>query len=185
MTRLDAFLPLVIGRLPGCPELLVREAVREACIEFCKRTRLIAADRLLEVRAGERLAEITPDDGLVYRVESVRRDTVRLTPSSRHDFYIEQLDTKMGTPWAFYLESDQRVVLGPIPESDEVLTAACVVRPDDNAGLVPDVLYSDWREAMASGARAWVRRHYRSWADSALEMEDRMLFEQAIARANV
>ncbi|MCK7581098.1 MAG: hypothetical protein MZV65_39380 [Chromatiales bacterium] len=121
MARLKDFLPLTIGRLPGCPELLVRDAVREACIEFCKRTRLMVDDQPLEVRAGERFAVVIPADGLVYRVESVRRGAMALMCGSRHDFAREHLDVKTGTPSAFYLESDQRVALGPIPEADEVL----------------------------------------------------------------
>lgn len=185
MARLKDFLPLTIGRLPGCPELLVREAVREACIEFCKRTRLIVDDQPLEVRAGERFAVIIPSEGLVYRVESVRRGATPLTPGSRHDFALAHLDVKTGAPSAFYLESDQRVVLGPIPEADEVLMASCVVRPSDEAQSVPEALYSDWREAIAAGARAWTRRHYQPWSDTMAEQDDRMFFEQAVSRANM
>lgn len=185
MARLDAFLPLTIGRLPGCPEMLVREAVRAACIEFCTRTRLAHFEEPVEVRAGERFAELFPADGVVYRVEAVRRGASDLTPSSRHDFAREGWDVMSGAPVAFYLESDRLLALGPIPETDETLVARGVMRPADNAASVPEALYSDWREAIAAGARAWMRRHYQSWADAQLEADDRAFFDHAVARANL
>ena len=184
-TSLDAFLPLVDGRIRGCPDVIEREALRDACIRFCKRTRLLIEDVQVYVAAGERFSFLYPSDGITYIVDSVRRGEQELEHGSRHDFMAENLDVTTGTPHAYYLEGDGQVVLGPIPDADETLVARCTVRPSDSALSVNDALYSDWREAIAAGARVYVRRNYDAWADSQLEAEDRALFEDAVAQANV
>ena len=40
MKPIDDFLPLILPRAPGCPEPIAFDAIRQAAIEFCERTRI-------------------------------------------------------------------------------------------------------------------------------------------------
>lgn len=219
MAELDSFLPLIRGRLPGCPDIVLKDGVRDACIEFCRRTELLSANVDVSVVAnqshyqllravwgtwGEWLATpeyefITSDGGpyltadgtaglegvVAWEVVQLRRASQRLTPANRQEFQLQGWDVAMGTPGYYYLEGDGSLVLGPIPDADETLVATLSVTPGASSANVPDALWYDHREAIAAGARAWVRRNLGDWVNPQLEAEDRKVFEYAIHNQNI
>jgi hypothetical protein len=153
MTPLDDFLPLIRGRLPGCPETLLRDATLAAAIEFCKRTQLLTQTVEVEVVAGEPNVTLYPDSDVYWEVLEVRRASTRLTPLNRQEVIVQDLGMETGKPQYYYLEGDRSLLLLPIPESAETLSALVTLRPKDTAQRVHDVLYSDFREVIAvSGA---------------------------------
>ena len=185
MTPLDDFLPLIRGRLPGCPETLLRDAALAAAIEFCKRTQLLTQTVEVEVVAGEPAVTLYPDSDVHWEVLEVRRGTSPLTGLNRREFIVQDLGMETGKPQYYYLEGDRSLLLLPIPESAETLSALVTLRPKDTAQRVHDVLYSDFREVIAAGARAWVRRNHGEWSEPSLEGQDRQLFENAIHNQNI
>jgi len=185
MTELDSFLPLIRGRLPGCPETLLRDAALAAAIEFCKRTQLLTQAVEVEVVAGEPTVTLYPDSDVHWEVLEVRRGTSPLTGLNRREFIVQDLGMETGKPQYYYLEGDRSLLLLPIPESAETLSALVTLRPKDTAQRVHDVLYSDFREVIAAGARAWVRRNHGEWSELRLEGQDRQLFENAIHNQNI
>lgn len=185
MTPLDSFLPLIRGRLPGCPETLLRDAALAAAIEFCKRTQLLTQAVEVEVVAGEPTVTLYPDSDVHWEVLEVRRGTSPLTGLNRREFIVQDLGMETGKPQYYYLEGDRSLLLLPIPESAETLSALVTLRPKDTAQRVHDVLYSDFREVIAAGARAWVRRNHGEWSELRLEGQDRQLFENAIHNQNI
>lgn len=186
MAELADFLSLVRGKLPGCPELLMEEAVRESAIDFCKRTKLLIDDVTITTKIGSRFYEMYPPEGTAYTIESVRRDADDfLDPSSRHDFELEELDVDSGSPTDYYIEGDGRLVLGPIPDVIESLMAKVTAYPDKNANQLPDVLYDEWRRVIAAGARAYVRQNYFEWVNDQEEAKDLAIFSDAVDAANV
>ena len=185
MTPLDDFLPLIRGRLPGCPETLLRDATRAAAIEFCKRTQLLTQTVEVEVVAGEPAVTLYPDSDVHWEVLDVRRASTRLTPLNRQEVIVQDLGMETGKPQYYYLEGDRSLLLLPIPESAEILSALVTLRPKDTATRLDDALYSDFREVIAAGARAWVRRNHGDWSEPSLEGHDRKLFEDAIHNQNI
>ena len=185
MIPLESFLPLVRGRIPGCPEMILENAVRDACIEFCKRTQLLTERVDVDVEAGEPLVTLFPGSDLHWDVLDLRRANTRLTPLNRQEVIVQDLGLETGQPQYYYLEGDRSLVLLPIPESAETLTALVSLRPKDSAQRVPEVLYSDYREPIAAGARAWVRRNYGDWVNPQFEAEDRAIFERAVHNQNI
>ena len=185
MTPLDAFLPLIRGRLPGCPDIVLKDAVRDACIEFCRRTELLTEDISLSVTADDPAYALTASGGDAWEVLSIRRESSPLQPVNRQEFTLLGLTTQTGTPGYYYLEGDGALVLGPIPDADETLTVLVTVVPAENATTVPDALYQDHRETIAAGARAWVRRNLGDWVNPELEAMDRKAFEYAIHNQNI
>lgn len=185
MPALDTFLPLVRGPLPGCPEAVLKDALRDACIEFCQRTRLLVQDVTVDVVAGERLVTLYPDSDSFWEVTQVRRDTTPLSPINRRECELNGWDTTSGVPLYYYLEGDRQLALGPVPDAAETLTATVTLRPKSTATRVADILWDDYREPIAAGARAWVRRHYGDWANPQLESYDRTFFERAIHNTQI
>ena len=185
MATLDSFLPLVRGRLPGCPDIVLKDAVRDAAIEFCRRTELMTEAVLLSVTANDPAYALTATGGDVWEVLSVRRESSPLQPVNRQEFLVQGLATQTGTPGYYYLEGDGSLILGPIPDADETLTVLVTVVTAENATTVPDALYQDHRETIAAGARAWVRRNLGDWVNPQLEAEDRKVFEYAIHNQNI
>ena len=185
MATLETFRPMVLGRLPGCPESVVYDAVRDACIEFCKRTQLLTQTVEVEVVAGEPSVTLYPDSDVHWEVLDVRRGSSPLTGLNRREFILQNLNQDAGTPGYYYLDGEQNLVLWPLPDANETLTALVALRPKDTATRVPDVLFSEFREPIAAGARAWVRRHYGEWSEPSLEAHDRQFFEYAIHNQNI
>jgi len=182
----EDFFGLVTGRVQNCPDVILRQAVVAAADEFCRRTRLLVDEQTINVAANNRFVTLSPSNGEVFVVEQVRRQEQPLAPSSRADFERDRLDVRTGTPIAFYVEGDRRLVLGPIPTFSEALIVRYAARFEPDARELPERLYLDWRQAIAAGARAYVRRHHGGpWDNPQEELSDRQLFEQEIARANV
>jgi hypothetical protein len=176
---------MVRGRLPGCPESVQQDGVLAACIEFCNRTHLLVEDTTVDVTAGEPRCDLYPDSDVAWEVRDLRRASEHLYGLSREEFIVQDLTTETGKPLYYYVEGDGQLLLGPIPDTAETLTATVTLRPKDTATRVHDALYRDHRQAICAGARAWVRRHYGEWSEGRLEAEDRSLFEQAINRQTI
>lgn len=184
-TALDTFLPMVRGRLGGCPESIMLDGIRDACIEFCRRTKLLVEDVDLDVVAGERTVELIPDEGTAWDVLKVWRSSGEvLTASNRQDVADMGYDIQIGTPRWYYLEGDGLLVLGAYPDTNETLKARVTLAPKSTATRVPEVLWTDYREPICAGARAWVRRHYGAWAERQAENDDREMFDSGVSQAS-
>lgn len=184
MTTLTQFMDFVRGRLPGCPEELMLVAVRETCIEFCKRTQLLVEAIDIPMVVGTSQYAVTPISDLPWDMIQLRREALALTPLARLDFLTARLDVLEGSPQYYYLEDSGMLVVGPVPTSIETLSALVTLRPDDDATTVPDVLFREYRNPISAGARAWIRRHHGDWSESMMEAEDRNLFERAVNNQN-
>lgn len=183
MTPLDTFFPLVRGRLPGCPEAILRDALRDTCIDFCRRTHLLASTVSVPVVVGEARIELVPDEGEVWSVAKLVRSIAALVPMNREEFEVQGYDVVSGVPNYYYFDGADQLVLGPIPDAAETLTATVVVCPSDSCLTVDDALWRFWRDVIAAGARAWVRRNYGEWVNTDLEQEDWQRFETGVYRA--
>ena len=185
MSSLDDFLPLIRGRLPGAPDIILKDAVRDACIEFCRRAHLLTATDSLTVTAEEAAQVLSFDDGDVWSVQDLRRGTSALLPANQREFQVRGWDATTGAPQAYYLDGSGLLVLGPIPDAEETLSITVTLCPFADATEVDDALYRDHRETIAAGARAYVRRNFGDWVNPQLEAEDRKVFEWAIHNQNI
>jgi hypothetical protein len=165
--------------------MIIKDAIRDACIEFCQRTQLLTETVAVAVIADEAQVELVPAAGQHWEVLQILRDTAPLTPASRHALLTQGLNIQTGVPQSYYLEGDTRLVLAPTPETAETLNVLVTVRPADDATEVEDVLWAEYRVPIAAGARAWVRRHYGEWINPQSEAEDRAIFERAIHNQNI
>lgn len=185
MISLDRFLPLVAGQCQRAPDMIMRDALRDAAIEFCKRTRFLSSQEEIVTEPGSPSVTLLPLDGVTYHIEAIMRGERQLERLSRYDVLQSGLHARSGEPVSFYLSGAHDVVFAPIPSQEETLIAHIIARPSDTANSVSDALYSDWRQVIAAGARALLRRTHAPWMDVNLELKDQQIFEDGIASANV
>jgi hypothetical protein len=159
----DSFYPEVMLYYPGIPELVLENAIRNACIEFCERTDwLLYTPIPQQLTALENEYDLTldlPVGAEVARVQSMWANQLPLTPKDEEDLRrIYGLDwrNQSGTP-AFYTQyTTDTAILCPFPTQTVVaaLGMTLVVRPRQDSTSVDPSLLNRWREVIGAGARA-------------------------------
>lgn len=181
MAVLDDFFPYVRSSFPEVPDALMRQAVRDAAIEFCERTRVIERRATLNVTAGQREQAFDLSEGEPFDLRHLRRDGSDLIAATRGE--VNDLGDADGTPTHFYLEGSGSVVLWPTPTAAEALDAVATFRPSLDDTDVPDALLRDWREAIAGGAKMRLGRDYAPFRSEDAAQIGAMQFDRGVSRA--
>lgn len=174
MADLSGIARLVRIAVPGCPEPLIADAIIDAAIEFCRKTRAVTEDVTVTTVAADATYPLTTSANTrAWRVLRVERDTVPLNKSSKPVFDANVHLRAAGTASHYYLDDDT-LTLGPVPEAIETLDVSVVVEPVLGATTIPDVLYNDWRRVVASGAKAVLlaipKTEWQSLSDATVEL---------------
>lgn len=189
---LELWLPDVLPSLPGCPESTVLRAIRDAAVEFCNRSQIWRfevepfpvvkgiADYQLDIPAGTHIAAFIR----VKHADRQRPLELRTT---------EELDDKSpgwrsmeGQPAYFVQHGVDGVLLDRLPKEtrQNVLSATLALKPTNSATAVDDLLFFDWKEEIADGARSRLMGDAnRQWSNPMLAQEKRKNFTSAIHRA--
>lgn len=156
---ISSFINDITPHVSGCPKSVIIKAIRDAAVRLCEdstiwRDDIPAADITVDVDDYT----ITPPAGTrVITTISLRYDGNEISGYTE-----ESLDTidygwragNPGTATAFVLFEPDRIKLNRVPEATIIdgLIAKVALKPTDDATLVGDVIYSDWREAIMHGA---------------------------------
>jgi len=160
-TSLEAFLPLIRPHLEGCPDAVMRDSVRNACIRLARDSTLVRQ----YINAGDVVAgaddyTITPlADTEVVRIISLVYDKRELTRKTEEELDIIDSGWRTADPGnATYYSQPKpyRFRLNRIPA--ETITLGLLPRiaskPSLAATTVNDLLYDDWRETVKHGVLA-------------------------------
>lgn len=151
MQALAAFIPYVAPEVPGCPEPLMEDAIRRACIEFCRRSEILREALSVSTVTEQDYVTLAPVGGDVARVYDVMIDDVPLDRTRRADY---PNDGDTGEPDFYYVEGLDVLRLYPVPDAVYTLDVNVVVMPGSAATEVDDILLSQHRYTIAAGARA-------------------------------
>jgi hypothetical protein len=161
-TNLSAWYPYIEPHVKGCPIPAIRQALRDAIVEFCEESQywrqLLPA---INVDADDEtylLTEFAPPAGtLIAEVITAYYNGQKMTahgPNWLDRNYPGWIAAEASAPQNYYLPDPTQIRLVPIPT--EALTAGLQIyvalKPTDTGLLVEDYLYQDWREAIAAGA---------------------------------
>lgn len=154
MISLEAFYPRILPRVPAAPVPMVDEAIRQAAIEFCQRTRLWRGDDEFNV-AGECEVVVTPHGAELFEIESARFNGNPLTPVSLRWLDDEvhrwrELSADLGK-WITQVEPDTVRV---VPMAPGHLALSLLMVPAQRAERLPDWLYQHHARAITDGALA-------------------------------
>jgi hypothetical protein len=175
-TALTAWAPEIDPDIPGLPEPALRRAVRNAAIEFCQETLLwtLALDRISIVANDKdytltvpvaQYGQIVLVDDVKYKANGADDDQFRtLDPISKIS---ENLNTEGSwqyyeatEPSHFYIEEDANttLLLYPIPTVASVsgLLVTLTLKPTLAAEVVPDFLYNQHFQTIATGAKSYL-----------------------------
>lgn len=159
----DAFYPEVMPYFPGMPELLIQNAVRNSCIEFCERSDwLFYTPQPQSIIAEQNVYDLNldlPTDTVVARVQSAWVYEQELIPKAEEDLgRIYGLDWRKtpGSPCFYTQYVTHEILIVPIPSVSQVggLECTLVIRPSVQSTTVDASLLNRWHEVIAAGARS-------------------------------
>lgn len=162
MTALSAWFPEIQPHVPAAPEPLLEQALRFAGDEFCTRSGIVQQFLQADSAAGVSTVTFTPPVNTEVRrfikVWHLDQEIFSAGPTlvDRPDAYGTP---PSGTP-ARYLDQQGNVVrVYPAPDATtaNAFSAVAVLAPAAAATELPDVLYREWRQAIAAGARAYIK----------------------------
>jgi hypothetical protein len=163
MVSLDEFLPYVVPDCPGISDAGAMEAIISAAIEFCEKSLVLQADHdAISVKTGVVDYDLAPPtDHLICKVLKVWFRHYLLPPNAPDDVdyatvYNDFLSTSGGTPRVYFQKDARTLSVWPIPQADEasVITLRVALKPKRGATSVSDVLYEDWADVIAAGAKS-------------------------------
>lgn len=154
-TALSAFTPYIAPDVPGCPEPMIDDAVRRAAIEFCERSRALRERIAFNTVASQDYVTIAPTGGDVAHLYKLMYGDETLKPTTREDF---DEDGDTGQPLEYYIEPPNTLRLYPVPDAIYAMVAHVAVKPDRDATMLDDVLYNNWRDEIAAGAKGMLMK---------------------------
>lgn len=165
MAALTDFYPYVLPEVPGCPEPTVDIALRSALIEFCEKTLVIQRD-LDPVTVVKGITDYDidpPASQLVSRLMRVWYKDVELAPTAPDNVHNAEVyntlftgaDKERSDPRMFIQKDERTFSIYPIPKDTVAngLTIRAALKPTRNAETVEDVLFEDYAETVAHGAK--------------------------------
>lgn len=192
MATLLSFFPGVQTDVPYAPVSAIKNAVRDAAIQFCEET-LIWKEELaaIDVVADQSEYDLTApdtDSDIIAPVE-VYYDEVRIDPLTED--WITQADAswkskESETSSNYFVQYPDVLVLYPIPTVavTDGLVIRAALRPAADTDEVPDFLFNRYRRAIEYGAKAILMgQKTRDWHDREGADKNEKLFRQALGAA--
>lgn len=156
MKELEAFLPNIAHIVPGCAEPTILKAVREACIEFCERTKLWRSFDEFQVSTEDCEVVCVPSGASLLEFEHVSFDGFPLDPASismldaDHPYWRTQDDEQTTYP-RFYTQTELDTIT-VVPRATGTLKVSTILVPSEDTDMVPGWLLDKYRRAIAAGA---------------------------------
>lgn len=155
------FLPEVMQYVPGVPEFVAENAIKQACIEFCERTRFwqenldsqltlkSTADYEIDAPTGVKFVDIV--EAWYNDVLLIPKSTEELTRIYRYTDW----RTVESDPQYITRINPTEVILVPMPvKTGGALKIRAALAPTRDSTMVYDQLYEQYLEYIAYGARA-------------------------------
>lgn len=190
MKAWSAFYPDVAPELPGAPYPMVDHWLRNAASEFFDRSKAYVVDLASVDAVANQMAYTIP---LAANTELVEVITAwfsgdKLTPKGRQFLEREYVDwmAEVGTPEYYTQQDTMSLLLVPAPSAAETgsIKIKAAIKPGIAATGVDDWLFSQYRLAIAAGAKAKMMAMPNvGWANPERAALNEAKFEDAISTA--
>ena len=185
----------------GVPMPAVENAVRNACIEFCKvtllwtytlaRINVTATQTYTLTIPAAQYGEIISVDDVKYKQNGLDDDQfVTLDPVSENQEDLHRSGSwkflTSTTPSGYWLDKDKTLYLDPTPTeaSTSGLLVRVNLRPTRACSVVQEFIYNDHFGTIGNGAKADLfARKAMPWYDPNLALAHKEIFENAIDEA--
>lgn len=158
MRDLYELAPHVMPWAPTCPEPLMIQYLREATIEFCRRTRSWRTEEIYKLTAPEQdIQLVTCCDSIVHEIERVRyrEDGASIWQQPLKPITFEEADDWQGGE-ANPVYFTQRITntLRVVPFTTGEIKVTMFLKPDQQAQTIPDYIAEQYPQVIAAGALA-------------------------------
>lgn len=181
----------VLTDIPGATQGFVQHHIKLAAIEFCKMSWVWLFDQaVIPVVAGTASYPWSgmPANTAVARVLQVWIDKKQIFPKTRNelsDRYGDYMQAE-GPSAYFIADLPSKIILVPKPSSaiTNGITAKLAIAPNRAAAGIETELFERYFDAVSQGTKARIFGIKRKpWTDMDKSLEQRALFEAAIAEA--
>lgn len=161
-TRYEDLLPFVLPEVHGCSEPLAEQAIRDAVIEFCQRSRVwvYVCDPADSIARQPNYDLDLPADTALVQVFSIRTaaSSEQLTPRTVDDLDNEARDwtEEVGTPRHYAQFNDDEFYLYPAPQDSSVgsIKVRLIIKPSQSSTGFPSWINERYQKVIAAGAKA-------------------------------
>ena len=181
-----------LPEVPGCPDITIERAIRDAVIEFCDSTLCYTVDQdPVSIYAGLSEVDLELPSG-TRLVQFIRGQIGReqLERKSRDDLFATETDwqTMTGRPSVITYASETSVRLVPI--ADKALTEQLYIRfavtPTRASTAVADAIGERYFKEFTHGAKAMLlQMPGQPWSNPQLSVVYRMMFERDMREAKL
>lgn len=158
----EQFLPEVMPYVRDVPEVVAVQAIRNACIEFCRETMYLQQDLDPQpLVANVHTYDLDPDDNSykVINIVEAWNSEIFLIPKSIEEltriYRVTNWQTLQGNPYYYYRPSESEVRLVPTPSvsNQSMLRVRAAITPTRSSTTVKTEIYERFLEPIAFGAR--------------------------------
>lgn len=187
----DQFFPHILPYVPNCPEIQATNAVRNACIEFCKKTNFLQLDMdPITTIANQPTYDIDVPNGYVLgQIDIIWFNGTRIVRKSLADIekrYGRQWNLIAGTPECYTQLDPDTITFAPIPDQSlpGIVTGRFSVIPERLSSYIDSSLLERYAEEIADGAIARLAATpEQPYTNPSFAMERRKMFLYYIACA--
>lgn len=182
----------VMPHVPGCAVAIAVNAIRNATIEFCKRSKLMVTEQfpISSIAAEPRYSLDEYGQRVVADVRAVWYDGLPLVAKTQAQLEVlyDNWTVETGTPLYYTQDNPSEIILVPSPDTalTDGITAHILFQPSRSAVTIEDWIVERHLEAIAHGA---LKRLFeipkKPWSDAALVAYHHNKFESAIGDAEV
>jgi hypothetical protein len=167
----------------GCPDHLIERAVRDSCIDFCRRTDVYMPEpeAVTVVKGVNEYALSLPTGTELNHIIDIYNDTAPLKPVS----YTKLLsilgnETEQGTPQYYAQRDNTDFYLAKIPNRDYSLKVVFSVKPSSTSTSIPDTVGKEYREILVHGALYRLQMMNQPWGNANLAGSNKQLFDREV-----
>jgi len=162
---MQRFVNDIITQVPGCPKYAIKQAVLQTAIQFCN-------DSLIWQLAGE---------------ETVSSGSATMTLDTATDSQIADCYIFFnGLLYTDYTRSSATVTLYDAVTADTDFDTISFLKPTEDAVDLPDILYHDWFDGIAAGAKSRLQMQpEKKWTSLKLATINYTLYSAKLSKAKV
>ncbi len=190
MKDLELLLPRVLEKAAACPEPTALRHLRDAAIEFCRRTRVWRDTETFTLGTDECEAVAVDQDATIYEISDARFSSDNCSEVTLKPRTIDWLDqerpgwrTQQGVPEFRTQSAPDTVRVVPQPQdTGGTLTLELILIPSALAEQLPDVLVDVYAKEIADGALGSVLLLPAEFGNAELGAMHKQLFADALGR---
>lgn len=149
------FAPYIRPEVQGCPDFLLERAIRDACIDFCRRSDVYLAEpEFIQISAGVNEYAVTIPSGTeLNHIVDIYNNNTALKPVSYTEL-LQRLgdETSRGSPKSYAQRDNKDFYLAPIPAEQDSLRVLYSLKPTATSTSIPDTIGKEYREVISHGA---------------------------------